>query len=369
MTRQVLQEWPENLLHWWCPYPQARELRGRGLSWPEAPDKLFPRARLRRIKTTLTQVIWVPLAASHLRRTIAEFSPEIVWCIPHEWSIPVAGAVLPRSRTPYAVYIQDYPTTNQMIEIVGAGTAARWLQILGNLVKNARFVDTTSYPMGEDIERRTQCTSTQMLHEGLESSDFERLSRPAAQGSGSLFTLAFAGTVVAEDALTESIRSLEKIRHSLPKTLHINFYSSHSYAQRPWFNPEWMTECGYMGRDDLIAALQHCQAGLVVMDSNESNPSYNKFSFPTKFITYLAAGIEPVVVGHESSAVAALVKDSGVGLHFTDAASLGKAMPSLTRREQGGNRRKVAEFARAHFDAAQKRQKFREQISASTGYA
>ena len=292
-----------------------------------------------------------------------------MWCIPHEWSIPVAGAVLPRSPIPYAVYVQDYPTTNQMIEIVGAGTAIRWMQILENLVKRARFVDTTSYPMGRDIARRTKCTSTQMLHEGLEDPDFERLCRPATQGSGSRFTLAFAGTVVAEDALTELVRSLEKIRHSLPQTLHINFYSSHSYAQRPWFNPEWMTECGYMDRNDLIAALQHCQAGLVVMDSDESNPSYNKLSFPTKFITYLAAGIEPVVVGHESSAVAALVKDNGVGLHFADAASLGEAMPSLMRREPGGNRRKIAEFARVHFDAAQKRRQFREQISAAAGYA
>ena len=369
VTRQVLRDWPENLLHWWCPYPQPRDPRSGNLSWPKAPEKIFPRARFRRLKTMLTQILWVPLASKHLRRTIAQFSPDVVWCIPHEWCIPVAGAVLPRNPIPYAVYIQDYPTTNQMIEIVGARTAARWMQILENLVRRARFVDTTSYPMGQDIARRTECPSIQMLHEGLESSDLERLSRPSTQGSDSRFTLAFAGTVVAEDALAESIRSLEKIRHSLPQTLHINFYSSHSYAQRPWFNPEWMTECGYMERNELIAALQRCQAGLVVMDSNESNSSYNKFSFPTKFITYLAAGIEPVVVGHESSAVAALVKESGVGMHFADAASLGEAIPSLMRRGPVGNRRKIAEFARAHFDAAQKRQQFREQISASAGYA
>jgi len=369
VTRQVLRDWPENLLHWWCPYPQARDLRNGNLSWPKAPEKMFPRARFRRMKTMLTQILWVPQASKHLRRTISEFSPDIVWCIPHEWCIPVAGAVLPRSPIPYAVYIQDYPTTNQMIEIVGAGTATRWMQILENLVKNARFVDTTSYAMGQDIARRTGCTSTQMLHEGLESSDFERLSWPATQCSGSPFTLAFAGTVVAEDALAESIRSLEKKRHSLPQTLHINFYSSHSYAQRSWFNPEWMTECGYMKRDNLIAALEHCQAGLVVMDSSKNNSSYNKFSFPTKFITYLAAGIQPVVVGHGTSAVAALIRDSGVGLHYADAASLGEAMPNLMRRDPGGDRPRIAEFARAHFDAAQKREKFRQQTLSASGYA
>jgi hypothetical protein len=364
VTQQLLTEWPRHALSWWCPYPQQNKLRDGHLSWPSAPNQLFPNRRLRRIKTKFVELLWVPLAAAHLRRTIAHKAPDVVWCIPHEWSIPVASAVLTHAKPPYAIYIQDYPITDQLCKIIGTKTAFRWMQMVEALVSKARFVDTTSYPMGEDIALRTGCKSTQMLHEGLEFADFTRLSRSIVSRNNQSLTLAFAGTVVAEGAFAKFIHALEHIRKNFEKPILLEFFSSHNYSARPWFNPTWMSEHGYKDRASLIDSLQYCHAGLVVMDSEEANRNYNRFSFPTKFITYIAAGIEPLVVGHSSSAVSTLARQSGVGIQMNDTRLLDEALRNLMRDKVNSEqkRRQIITFARLHFDAARKRRQFLNQM-------
>lgn len=364
VTHQLLSEWPRHALSWWCPYPQPHRFRDAHLAWPSAPNQLFPNRRLRRIKTKLVDFLWVPLAAAHLRRTIAHKTPDVIWCIPHAWSIPVASAVLMHAKLPYAIYIQDYPTTDQLCKIIGPKTALRWMQMVEALVSKARFVDTTSYPMGGDIARRTGCKSTQMLHEGLEFADFTRLSGSIVSRNNQSLTLAFAGTVVAEDAFAKFIHGLEHIRKTFEKPILLEFFSSHNYSAHPWFNPTWMSEHGYKDRASLIDSLQRCHAGLVVMDSEEANRNYNRFSFPTKFITYIAAGIEPLVVGHSSSAVSTLARQSGIGTQINDTRLLDKALGDLLRNgvNRDQKRRQIITFARSHFDAAQKRRHFHRQM-------
>jgi len=364
VTQQVLAEWPRDALSWWCPYPQQHKLQNGRLSWPSAPSQLFPKRRLRHIKTKIAEYLWAPLAAAHLRRTIAHKAPDFVWCIPHEWSIPVASAVLSRSKLPYAIYIQDYPTTDQLCKIIGPKTAFRWMQKVEALVSEARFVDTTSYPMGEDIARRTGCRSTQMLHEGLEFADFARLSQPLVPQHNQSLTLAFAGTIVAQDAFAKFVHALDQVRKTFEKPILLQFFSSHNYADRPWFNPTWMSEHGYHNRGSLIEALRYCHAGLVVMETEEANRNYNRFSFPTKFITYIAAGIEPLVVGHSSSAVSTLARQGAIGIQLNDTCLLEEALRSLMKDKLNSEqkRRQIITFARLHFDAAQKRRQFHGQM-------
>jgi hypothetical protein len=367
VTKQVLRDWPHKCLSWWCPYPQYNELQTRSVFWPPSSPRIFPRTRLRRFKTRMVEICWVPLAKSHLRRTIARVSPDVIWCIPHEWSIPVANTTLPHQSVPYAVYLQDYPTTDQVKAVVGARTANRWMNSVDDMIRHAQFFDATSYPMADDIARRTGRFSTQMLHEGLEQEDFQRLSELTFRRSDERFTVAFAGTIVAEEAFEKTIKNLDSSRSTFGKQLHLRFYSSHKYTTRSWFNSTWMSEHGYKDRSTLIKSLQECQAGFVVMDEYNINANYNRFSFPTKFITYIAAGIEPLVVGHESSAVAVLVRQSGVGRHFSNVESLIATMPNLLNREAADNsftREKVMAFAHCHFDADAKREIFRSGIAA-----
>jgi glycosyltransferase involved in cell wall biosynthesis len=267
--------------------------------------------------------------------------------------------------------MQDYPTTDQLCKIIGPKTAFRWMQKVEALVRVARFVDTTSYPMGEDIARRTGRRSTQMLHEGLEFADFARLSQPTVPQHNQSLTLAFAGTVVEEDAFAKFIHALDNIRKTFAKPILLELFSSHNYAGRPWFNPSWMSEHGYKNRGSLIDSLQSCHAGLVVMETEEVNRNYNRFSFPTKFITYIAAGIEPLVLGHSSSAVSTLARQSGIGIQINDTCLLEEALKSLMKDELNSQkkRRHIITFARSHFDAAQKRRQFHCQMLEIAGCA
>jgi hypothetical protein len=54
------------------------------------------------------------------------------------------------------------------------------------------------------------------------------------------------------------------------------------------------------------------------MSLHDDDPRYNRFSFPTKFITYLAAGLPPIVMGHPESSVMKMAEKYDVGLRMTD---------------------------------------------------
>ena len=50
------------------------------------------------------------------------------------------------------------------------------------------------------------------------------------------------------------------------------------------------------------------------MGLTDEEPRYNRFSFPTKFITYLAAGLPIIAVGHPESSVMKMATNYAVGV-------------------------------------------------------
>jgi hypothetical protein len=50
---------------------------------------------------------------------------------------------------------------------------------------------------------------------------------------------------------------------------------------------------------------------------NNDDSRYNRFSFPTKFISYLAAGLPVITLGHRESSVVKMAEAYGVGLCTT----------------------------------------------------
>ena len=53
------------------------------------------------------------------------------------------------------------------------------------------------------------------------------------------------------------------------------------------------------------------------MALDDSDPRYNRFSFPTKFINYLAAGLPVITLGHPESSVVKMASEYHVGLCAT----------------------------------------------------
>ncbi len=50
------------------------------------------------------------------------------------------------------------------------------------------------------------------------------------------------------------------------------------------------------------------------MALDDDDPRYNRFSFPTKFINYLAAGLPVITLGHPESSVVRMASEYQVGL-------------------------------------------------------
>ena len=85
--------------------------------------------------------------------------------------------------------------------------------------------------------------------------------------------------------------------------LSLDFYSVHRYGTRRWFDGSWMSDKGNLPHPQLLAALRGCSWGLVTMALSDEDPRYNRYSFPTKLIAYLAAGLPVVTLGHPESSV------------------------------------------------------------------
>src|SRR5262249_34884056 len=89
------------------------------------------------------------------------------------------------------------------------------------------------------------------------------------------------------------------------------------YRSRSWFDPAWMTEHGNLAEADLHAKLRECSWGFSPMALTDDDPQYNRFSFPTKFISYLAAGLPVNALGHPESSLIRMAAAYPVGVCLT----------------------------------------------------
>src|SRR5947207_5028834 len=90
-VRQLLLGYPADRLAWWyCRVSGVRglkDLRAASLHrWP-LPARLLPLRRFRSLKASVLEWIWTPLAARHLRRTVAAVKPDLIWVLLYGWPI------------------------------------------------------------------------------------------------------------------------------------------------------------------------------------------------------------------------------------------------------------------------------------------
>ena len=97
------------------------------------------------------------------------------------------------------------------------------------------------------------------------------------------------------------------------------------------------------------------------MALTDDDPRYNRYSFPTKFISYLAAGLSVITIGHPESSVMKMAAQYGVGLSTSAgevdalAARLEDALGASAPWERYGS--EIVRCARTEFDAERMRQK------------
>lgn len=361
VVRQMLSDWPAENLFWWSCFPERDTRFGRNTAAhrvAEFPPRLYPNERWSRQKSWLLEKFWVRRAASHLLAALNELQPDVIWAIPHAWAVPPLAVALQDAKIGFHVTMQDYVDTASRAGRFGLARSQRMARSQDQLYAAAATRDATSHPMIADLQSRTGSSAAQMLHAGLEQNDFGWLAKDPVS-SGPELRIAYAGTIIVEEEFALFVRALAGIRKQLPGPVTLEFFGNHAYGGRPWFDATWMRERGNLAEPALTGALRECAWGFAPMALKDDDPRYNRFSFPTKFISYLAAGLPVITLGHPESSVMKMARAYDVGL-CTSAGNVEKLSAELlaTLGRTGAAaeyRKEIVRCATAEFDARRMR--------------
>jgi len=360
IVRQMLKDWPVEKVFWWSCRPDRSQTFGQrvaGHAVAAIPPKFYPNRRARGIKCWLMANFWAPWAARHFRRTVASLQPEVVWVIPHSWSIPPLARTLPTANVAFHVSIHDYPDVHGMLTSLGIERCRRLAEAVDRLYVRASTRDTICRQMTDDMQARTGA-SGDVNRAGLEADDFAALeaTTPAV---GDVIRIAYAGTVIVEREFALFTEAVGKIRQKLPRPVSLEFFGDHSYRNRPWFDACWMSERGNLSRTELSAALRQCTWGFSPMALTDEDPRYNRFSLPSKFVSYLAAGLPAITLGHSESTVVKMASLYPVGFCSTanDVETLAAQLRAALAEPEPGTKYRagIRQCAAAEFDAARLR--------------
>lgn len=382
VVRQMLKNWPAKNLAWWSCFSDHERRFGRetaGHHVAMIPEKLIPHIRFSKIKSAMLETFWVPWATGHFRKTLETELPDAVWIIPHNWSILPVSRVLAGTMSPSSPFIagrpgraslprfhvsmQDYPDAHHHAGRFGEKICRSMVAGAEWLYAAACTRDATSHPMIADLLDKTGKNAAQMLHAGLESQDFKFLKKKSANRSGPI-RIAYAGTILVEEVFTLFIEALRRIRGEIAGPVELHLFGAHSYAGRDWFDAGWMHEHGNLPEEALLNELCRCEWGFSPMALTDEDPRYNRFSFPTKFITYLAAGLPVITLGHPESSVVKMARSYDVGLcssstnpeELAGQLRLALSDPAPWERFKG----EIIRCAQTEFDAGKMRRKLYE---------
>ena len=356
IVRQMLKDWPIEKLFWWSCQEDKNQQYGQRTARhfvANIPQKLYPKKRGRWVKSCLLEIFWRPWAEQHFKKTLADLQPDVVWTIPHGWSTQPLANVLLNAKIPYHFSIYDYPDIRTAIDLMGMKRCQRLADQVDRMYKHATTRDTISQQMTDDLTKRTGAPGT-VSRAGLEQEDFDFLFGKAEAQSGPI-RVAYAGTIIAGAAFAVFVKALARARTRLPRPLTLEFFGDHSYRSRGWFDSSWMVEHGNLTTEDLSRALKECTWGFMPMEITDENPRYNRFSLPTKFVSYLAAGLPVISFGHPESTVVKMSSQYQVGLCLqeTNLESLSaQLITGLSEADPGIKfRPEIQRCALAEFDA------------------
>ena len=120
-----------------------------------------------------------------------------------------------------------------------------------------------------------------------------------------------------------------------------------------------MREHGNLPATQLSQALKECAWGFLPMELADDNPRYNRFSLPTKFASYLAAGLPVITLGHPESSAVKMASQYEVGFCSTtrDLETLSAQLPAVLSEldPKPKYRAEIQRCASAEFDAGRMR--------------
>ncbi|MBA3606927.1 MAG: hypothetical protein H0W43_00195 [Chthoniobacterales bacterium] len=372
VVRQMLEGWPAEKLSWWSVLPETDTRFGQNVARHHVatiPARLYPQITLPQVKARILDTAWVPFASRHLKKTLQRLQPDVVWAIPHQWSIPPLAKVLPGSIVPFHVSMHDFADAHHLAQRIGTHRTARLLASTHGLYRTAQSRDAISEEMAADLRENTGASPDQILHAGVEPDDFRYLENKTVRTSEAIM-IAYAGTIIAEETFILFAESLARIRSHLPRPLELHLFGAHSYQSRHWFDREWMFEHGNLADPELKTAMRGFAWGFAPMELTNDNARYNRFSLPTKIVSYLAAGLGIIAIGHGASTVSRLGNRYSFGPALTELARgtidavLQNCLAELDVWSRYGS--EILRCARSEFDAGSMRRILWQRLGAVT---
>ncbi len=331
VVRQMLKDWPAEQLTWWSCLPESDQRFGQKTSSHHValmPEKLRPHIRFSQIKSALLETFWVPWAARHFRKTVEAERPEAIWVIPHDWSIlPISRAIGTPSPAslikmgttgtlslPYHVSMHDYVDVHNAPKRFGIERCARLVKSCDAVYSGALTTDAISKEMAADLEQRTGKAASGIIRYGIEATRIEELTARKFNARKDAIRVGYAGSILVEKEFSLFVQALRKAREVIAKPIHLYLFGANPFSSKPWFDSSWMVEKGNLPEFELYKELEQCDWGFSPMSLTDDDSRYNRFSFPTKFITYLAAGLPVITLGHPESSVVKMARSYDVGL-------------------------------------------------------
>jgi hypothetical protein len=368
VVRQMLKNWPSEKLLWWSCFPDEDERFHQTVDAHEVatiPKRLYPHERARMVKSWLLEHVWTRWAVRHLRKVIDRHKPDAIWVIAHCWSIPPLEQALPASGAKFHVSIHDYADINSCRFRFGAERSKQMAAAAERLYASATTRDAISESMLDDLQCRTGSAGV-ITRAGLEPQDFQYLENKT-ETEAQQVRIAYAGTILVEETFAAFVKALNNVRPRVARPVRLEFFSAHTYATRDWFDPSWMFEHGLMTESELSRVLKSATWGFAPMSLTDDDPRYNRFSLPTKFVSYLAAGLPIITMGHPDSTLMQIAKSYQLGpsLNSADPKFLEEEIAAalLTQNPSEKFRREIRRCSHDKFDALQMRKLLYEHLA------
>jgi glycosyltransferase involved in cell wall biosynthesis len=369
---ELLQGVPPDRVAWWSsvgtapPHSAARVGHFRS---GQMPRRLQPQVRFIETKSFLLEQFWVPWATAGLRAFIRQQKPDLLWLQVSSWATPVLHRAIPDLGIPWHITVHDFADSVGLVRSMGARRAARFQRMIEELYAGAVSRDVYMQETGDELERKTGCKADLVLRAGLEPEEFNYIRSKPFLAPQEKIRIGYAGTIIAEDTFARFIAALQLLRPKLPLPLEVNLFGIHSYRNRPWFDSSLIVEHGFLPEDEFDRRYSACHWGLIIMELDDSNPRYSRFTFPNKFTRSVAAGLPIISIGHPACTLIKLANKYRLGPVVTamEPAAIAEALaPALSDfSEPPQLRAELLRCAETEFDGESNRRKLHQLFRAA----
>jgi glycosyltransferase involved in cell wall biosynthesis len=319
LLKQFLRGLDWNRVYWWSLFdaPSSHEFGGRHQSC-HVPPRLRPNKSLNEMKGWVFEEIIVRYASKRLLSYIRIIKPDFILFLAHQWGIPIVWRVMPKVKTNWHLALHDMPNTAGAIAQLGSDRADRAMKYLDDLYIKATSRAVISRAMADEMSKRTGVECPHVFRCAVEPETLRELAQPRAKPDDDPIRIGYAGSIVVEATFARLVAALRIVRERTSRKVEIHRYGWNSYKDRSWFDPEIVIEHGVRSELEMYKSYQELTWGLAIMGLDDSDPRYNRFSFPCKFTTSLAAGIPLICLGHHESSLCKLVANYQLGLCYSD---------------------------------------------------